>query len=413
MLNILILMLIKFILLENIKIPFETYYHTKNKLNYMKSLYLSNIYTSIKLGTPYQIFNSSIKLDIIDSYVLTKKSELEIFPFFNENLSSSYKQLEIKNYYGSEIETGFLSNDKFYLSLVNNKFIEINDFKFATSEKIYVKKKEEIIISSCLGFELSSYNNIIMQLKNNSIVENPTFTFEYNEKNKDKGELILGNKNMGEKGFLITQTSKIENVLSWSFQFDSILFGEKKLENINNAQIKCEIDLIIAPTDFIRSLWENYFSKKGNCKKENFILSMVFTYNYYVCDSNVNLDDFSELKFYEKNLNYTFILNKNDLFEINDGKIYFKVIEQHYYTKNWVFGRIFLKKYQLYFDYDRKTIGIYIDKKNQSNLEIYLLFIFLVIIIIILIYLLFKLWKKQRKKRAFELNDEYEYIGKN
>ena len=118
MLNILILMLIKFILLENIKIPFETYYHNKNRLNYMKSLYLSNIYTSIKLGTPYQIFNSSIKLDIIDSYVLTKKSELEIFPFFNENLSSSYKQLEIKNYYGSEIETGFLSNDKFYLSLV-------------------------------------------------------------------------------------------------------------------------------------------------------------------------------------------------------------------------------------------------------------------------------------------------------
>ena len=413
MLSILILMLIKFIHLNNIKIPFETYYHNKNTLNYMKSLYLSNIYTLIKLGTPYQIFNSSIKLDITDSYILTKKSELENLNFFNQNISSSYEGLEIKNYYGSEIEIGFLSKDKFYLSLVNNKFIELNDFKFAISEKVSVKKKEEIIFSSCLGLELSSYNNIIMQLKNYSIIENPTFTFLFNKKNKDKGELIIGEKNVGEKGFLFTQTSKIENVISWSFQFDSILFGEKKLENISNAQIKCEIELIIAPTDFIRNLWENYFSKKNSCKKESFILTKIFTYKYFVCDSNVNLDDFSEFKFYEKNLNYTFILNKNDLFEINDGKIYFKVIEQHYYTKNWVFGRIFLKKYQLYFDYDRKTIGIFIDKKNQSNLEIYLLFIFLVILIIILIYLLFKLWKKQRKKRAFELNDEYEYIGKN
>ncbi len=413
MLSILILTLIKFIHLNNIKIPFETYYHNKNKLNYIKSLYLSNIYTIIKLGTPYQTFNSSIKLDITDSYILTNKSELENLPFFNQNSSTSYKQIEIKNYYGSEIETGFLSSDKFSLYLINNKFIELNNFKFATSEKIYVKKKEDIIISSCLGFELFSYNNIIIQLKNNSIIENPTFTFLFNKKNKDKGELIIGEKNVGEKGFLFTQTSKIENVISWSFQFDSILFGEKKLENISNAQIKCEIELIIAPTDFIRNLWENYFSKKNSCKKESFILTKIFTYKYFVCDSNVNLDDFSEFKFYEKNLNYTFILNKNDLFEINDGKIYFKIIEQHYYTKSWVFGRIFLKKYQLYFDYDRKTIGIYINKKKESNLGIYLLFIFLIFIIIILIYLLFKFWKNKRKKRAFELNDDYEYITNN
>ena len=412
MLSILILTLIKFIHLNNIKIPFETYYHNKNKLNYMKSLYLSNIYTIIKLGTPYQTFNSSIKLDITDSYILTNKSELENLPFFNQNSSTSYKQIEIKNYYGSEIETGFLSSDKFSLSLINNKFIELNNFKFATSEKIYVKKKEDIIISSCLGFELFSYNNIIIQLKNNSIIENPTFTFLFNNKNKDKGELIIGEKNVGEKGFLFTQTSKIENVISWSFQFDSILFGEKKLENISNAQIKCEIELIIAPTDFIRNLWENYFSKKNSCKKESFILTKIFTYKYFVCDSNVNLDDFSEFKFYEKNLNYTFILNKNDLFELNDGKIYIKIIEQHYYSKNWVFGRLFLKKYQLYFDYDRKTIGIYINKKKESNLGIYLLFIFLIFIIIILIYLLFKFWKNKRKKRAFELDDEYEYIEK-
>jgi len=77
------------------------------------------------------------------------------------------------------------------------------------------------------------------------------------------------------------------------------------------------------------------------------------------------------------------------------------------------FGRIFLTKYKLYFDYDRKTIGIYLNKKKINSIGIYIIFFFLILVIIILIYLLFKLWKNKRKKRAFELNDDYEYITNN
>ena len=47
---------------------------------------------------------------------------------------------------------------------------------------------------------------------------------------------------------------------------------------------------------------------------------------------------------------------------------------------------------------------------NKNDIFI---FFFLILVIIILIYLLFKLWKKKRKKRAFELNDDYEYITNN
>ena len=50
MLSILILTLIKFIHLNNIKIPFETYYHNKNKLNYNIDYYKSSSGIDIYVG---------------------------------------------------------------------------------------------------------------------------------------------------------------------------------------------------------------------------------------------------------------------------------------------------------------------------------------------------------------------------
>ena len=154
-----ILFLLKISYCEILKIPFLTLSH--NKDNYMKSLYLSNIYSEILLGTPFQKFNSSLKLYISYSYILTNKSQLNIYPLFNTNSSSSYKEIEKKNYYGSEVESGILSKDKINLILTKNKYIEIDNFKFITSEKIYHKKKENIIISSCLGFQLLNSNDSV------------------------------------------------------------------------------------------------------------------------------------------------------------------------------------------------------------------------------------------------------------
>ena len=59
-----------------------------------------------------------------------------------------------------------------------------------------------------------------------------------------------------------------------------------------------------------------------------------------------------------------------------------------------------------------KQLNIFKQEKNKFNWNLYSIF-FLILVIIILIYLLFKLWKNKRKKRAFELNDDYEYITNN
>ena len=92
-----------------------------------------------------------------------------------------------------------------------------------------------------------------------------------------------------------------------------------------------------------------------------------------------------------------------------DKKLFFNVI----FTKNrkdWILGRVFLKKYQLYFDKDKKTIGYY--EKKTDNTKI--LIILLIIIIILLTSIIILSYRKKRNKKiSIELNDEYDYIQNN
>ena len=93
------------------------------------------------------------------------------------------------------------------------------------------------------------------------------------------------------------------------------------------------------------------------------------------------------------------------------------------YLSGWIFGSIFLRKYQLIFNQDSKTIGYYksmnyvLDNKknnnNNSNNEI-MKYIFIGVLILISSFLLFLIGmyiqknycNKNKKKKANELADE-------
>ena len=67
---------------------------------------------------------------------------------------------------------------------------------------------------------------------------------------------------------------------------------------------------------------------------------------------------------------------------------------------------MFLKKYNLYFDREKKLI--YIEKDNYN----YILdnFFLIIFILILVFYIFFYLKKYPRKLRANELEDEYSYL---
>ena len=104
-----------------------------------------------------------------------------------------------------------------------------------------------------------------------------------------------------------------------------------------------------------------------------------------------------------------------ELFKEKNDKLYFLIYFNT--TKDFErfsFGKIFMKKYILTFNYDNKTIGFYnadIENKSKSHN------IGLIISIIIGFILFFiagyyvgkKRYEQRRKKSANELDDDYEY----
>lgn len=65
-------------------------------------------------------------------------------------------------------------------------------------------------------------------------------------------------------------------------------------------------------------------------------------YKGFYCDNNINIENFSNLYFYHKELNYTFNLNYNDLFIKEKDKLFFLIIFKHDSTDFfWEFGEVF------------------------------------------------------------------------
>ena len=117
------------------------------------------------------------------------------------------------------------------------------------------------------------------------------------------------------------------------------------------------------------------------------------------------------LNFYVKDINFTFSLTEEDLFYELDGKKYFLVLfqnlESDYYQ--WILGKPFLKKYQMVFDIDKKTIGTYKAKKSSGLGYWWIAIVGFVVVIGLLAYIISFVLKKPRKKRATELDDDFDY----
>ena len=110
-----------------------------------------------------------------------------------------------------------------------------------------------------------------------------------------------------------------------------------------------------------------------------------------------------------------------DLFIKKDNEYIFGIVFDENKDNNdatWILGKLFMKKYSLVYDLDKKIIGTYIgnkkeeeESKNPINLTLLILLIALGILVISLIIFIIFYLKKPRKIRAAELNDDnYEYF---
>jgi len=284
-------------------------------------------------------------------------------------------------------------------------------------------------------------------LNNNLILNNYYWTIKYNKENDINGYFSLGDpphisepENYSNKQFKEINIEFGYSSLYWSIQFEEIYLSQNIMNNKNNSNLiylkkyfdghKClfypEINIILGTIQFFNLIKEQFFKKffiKKICfEKKVFISNINSTvieglggeYNVIFCDAykieKYNREkfylEFPSINFYHQLLNYTFNFNGKELFfEDNNKNIYFLICTKNNAVDQWIFGKLFMKKYQIIFNNEMKTIGFYINTNNYNyncsnsssnkNVIIIVLIAILIILSFVFFFLLIKKYKKQ------------------
>ena len=124
---------------------------------------------------------------------------------------------------------------------------------------------------------------------------------------------------------------------------------------------------------------------------------------------------------FHRDLDYTFEFTFDDLFkQYNNNKVLFLIVLPLYSNNKWVFGSIFLKKYELFFNPDTKLIHMYVhnnNKEQKSSINYSAIYIIVNIAVVFLFlvigYFIGKAIHRKRRIKAMELEDNYDYQPKN
>ena len=397
---------------EKIIIPFEIIIPEKITLeNIIEILSDIRLITKVKIGSNKEELNMLLDLNKYPFYI--SGSNTSFNEKFNENLSNSFKVLDkeeiktldkdfIKGYYASD---NILLNNlrNINLSFILSTFNEGNKsgvigLQFASEESFNINMKK---------------SNIIKQLQSQNLISNNIFYFKFNEKNKNKGELIIGKlPNEFKTDLKNYKTAKVSN---WHSYFTwRISLSDVKMNNKSIYEFECN-DLIVfnsnslfikAPKFFLNYIDTNFFSKES-CQK---VLINFTRINCFYCDEKFDISKFPDLLFiydFENQLNFT--LSYKELFYKVDNKYIFLIITGTY---DWEFGISFLQKYETIFNQDMKTIGWYESKENYT-ISILLIVTIIILIAIIIFLIMFMKRNIKRKVRKNEIYDNYEYISDN
>ena len=392
--------------------------------NLMSNLYNNDIFTIITLGSNLEKIPISFKMNSFPFYIITSETNQSKNIFFhNEKSTSYYKEKNDlnTNFTDQDFIKGKLSSETIIFNN-ENSFQKIEKFNFISITNI--NEKNIINEAGTIGLNIINshfnliHSDFILQLKNKQLINSFPFTFKYTDLKKEKGEFILGSlpeeydKKYNVNKYKFSYSKFYIEQPIWGLDLEIVYFNNEKINKlIDLCFFQIEIGLIISP-NYEKEIFQKHFFNISNCLEKNFISEDSNQFNYFICDSNVDIKKFNDIIFYNKNLDMNFTLSYKDLFYKFENKYYFLIVfYQNKRNYNWIFGSPFLKKYQMIFDKDKKVISIYEndDKKNFSFVYI-IIFILIVIIIFLVFYIVFYLFKNKRKLRANEIEENFDYL---
>ena len=445
-------------------------------------LILNNIYTDIFIGSPPEkilgFFAGKINTFTIFYFNKTKSKTLNIlinednnikcsdnFMFNCENkiyelegmefLKTQYSSLKLSHsYLGLQISAIDIEKMKKYNN--DNDKYKIN-FNFVESlQKAYCRK-----------LNISNYYWTIKYLEPQN---NPSKSETYNI----DGIFYFGEpphiydpNNYNKDDFVEINTESGYDNLYWGLKFDNVEFINKttgsiislgKYASTEFCLIYPELNYFITTEIFFSRIKKNFFQKfmAKNKKKENndnasicyeqFVsliddINLLSVGNYndlkgiydtFHCNKTKILEygeekfynEFPLIKFNHLFLGFSFEFDAKDLFYEKNGTVYFLMAIKLNMGDRWIFGKAFMKKYQIVFNNDMRTLGFYLNNNNKKiikpkeiinyvdnkqNKNIFLLFIIDFIFIVAILYIIRifciknKIWIFKDKRNAKEL----------
>ena len=401
-------------------------------------------YTNITIAEPPQTIRSFIDFTKFHFYISNVSSNREYILENSNSFNTKYDHEFIL--YTYSFVSGKYANETLTVDLKNinssfsNEIIKVKNFTFSMPSTISILNRKMFPSSIGLGFYAYNSNtklNFLIQLNEKGILNNSYFFFDF--KDDFSGKLYLGvlphdiyPKKYSEDNFYKLYTN-IDNVLAeWSFK-GLLTYNYNKEENnysIYKNKVKVVLDLnlnglimdYIYFNVFNRTFFHEYL-KNDICKIKH------KDYYYIYCEKDkIDITKFKTIYYYQKDFNYTFSFDYNDLFITKKNYIIFNIFfEDNGFTLLIYGGKIFLRKYLFAFNYEQKMIGFYLEsreekglipenKNNSSEILLIFLLIFIFLLFLFLIILLLKYCcgNKGRKIRKNELDDSYDYsIQKN
>ena len=419
-----------------LKIPFKT--KEKKNLssdNIISKLIENDIYIEIKIGTPTQNIPLYLKLNQFPTFITSSNYSKNISKFdYSKSITFELKQTEDSNFFDFDCLKGKLSEDILYFNDVNNNSIKVNNFSFILASEL---KKGKEDISGEIGLKINSYiyinENVIFidSLKKKNISQTYSFSIKYDKDNNNKGEFIFGNyyhyynEKYKESDFYFMKVGIPRSKIEWQLFFNNVYINNSLLKG-NEVDLSYEFGLILGTYHYYNIIYQSYFNNyKNDCVEK------IFNYNneeyfYIECNNTINVLKFPFLIFNNYDINFNFTFNGEELFYKSNDKLYFLIVFKTNHSFRWKFGKIFFQKYHIFFDKEKKIIGLYpyiIDNDNNKNknnkfnfrfsLPWFLVIILFLILIGTIFYIKMYLTYKKRKLRANELEDEFEYSIQN
>ena len=392
---------------------------TKEKKSYPENLLQNDLEITLKIGTPPQSVDLNLRSRIYTFFVTSSQVNLP-YKLFNEKESTSLVQISKRetNFTNMEYSKGLKISESIY---INNK--ELKGITLMLGTELAYNECGALGLRLINSHESSNDLSFIYQIKKYANLDSYTFTLKY--KNDEEGDLIIGayphvyDNKFNEKNFFYSKAGSNKNGVNWVLNFDIIKYNNKSV-NVGSKKslINIEYGLIQAPFKYKNYFKNNFYgdrcSEKFNDKRNVTIVH---------CSSNFDITSFKDLIFELKDIETQFVFTYKDLFiKENNEYIFGIVFDEDVDAKDptWIFGKPFMKKYELVYDLDRKIIGLY-KEGNESPSEkskVNILFIILLVILILAVaglsYFIFFYLKKTRKSRAFELNDDnFDYVPSN